>query len=98
MPLTAFGSNNLLLPTEGPIFLPYRYDFTGGATSIDKDFEQEQAIDNPGIVQSVYIDNSLNAGQFVLQILGPTNPQRIVANPFTQGFYPVLAPKGTLRT
>lgn len=97
MPLPAFASNNLLLPTEGPLFLPYRYDLTV-VGSVDKDFEQEQAGDNPGIIQSVFIDNSLNAGQFVLIILGPSNPQRIVANPFTQGFYPVLAPKGALRT
>jgi hypothetical protein len=91
--LSSFQSDNMALPLRGTQVLPVTLDFTAAGT-IYEDFswaKQNAIID---FVQSVYIDNADNPTTLDLIISGGSIPQRIRAQPFTQGYYAVTIPIG----
>lgn len=79
-------------PSIGNLELPVTLDFTNVAT-INDDLGPEMQQSRIPTIQSVYIDNSLNAASFILTI---NNFQNITAQPYTQGIYPVMC-NGMLR-
>jgi hypothetical protein len=77
-----------------PRFLTYNLDFTTyGVLNID--LQRQQSHGRLEFVQSVYIDNSNNQSTLTLKFLG--TGQSIVAQPLTQGDYPVKVGTGIIR-
>lgn len=91
---TAFKTPAGYIPKEGNRELLVPLDFSA-VTSIDDDLTNEQRLGQIEIVQSVFIDNSLNAQTVTIQFLHGLT-QKIVAPALSQGCYPVLVP-GALR-
>lgn len=90
----AYKTASESFPKSGNRELPIRLDFTLTGTIFD-DLTPEMQASQIETIQSVYIDNSANTATLTLTILGPI-PQVIQAQPFTQGYYPVIS-SGTLR-
>jgi len=88
---------NMRWPSQGAKALPLVLDFSGGATEIDSDtfFEQSQGLIE--FIQSVFIDNSGNGDTFTLTTILAGVAVSIIAQPFTQGYYPVMVDTGTAR-
>lgn len=77
-----------------PRFLSMSLDFTSiGVLNVD--LQREQSKGRLEFVQSVYIDNSNNQSTLTLKFLG--TGQVIVAQPLTQGDYPVKVGTGIVR-
>lgn len=73
-------------PRQGNRELPITFDFSNASVLFD-DLYPEQQASQIETIQSVYIDNSTNAAEFDLII---NDTQKIAAQPFTQGVYPVM--------
>lgn len=78
---------NGLYPEKGPRGMPQTYDFTS-VTSIDVDFTQTEMLDRLEYVQTIYVDNSLNASSF--SIYFNSLNQTLTWPPNSQGYLPVL--------
>jgi hypothetical protein len=78
-------------PAEN-IAMPMSLDFTGADQTATKDLFQEQAHEDIPFVQSIYIDNSLNASPISI-VFGGTN-QKINMRANRQGYIPVCVPQG----
>ena len=80
---------NALVPSEGPKAVPLTFDFTMQTVySVDLQNPQSRGIIQQ--VQTIYLDNSGNAG--ALSVLVNQSNQLIVCPPYSQGYFPVLAP------
>jgi hypothetical protein len=76
------------MPKEGPRCIPLtQLDFTAQA-GYSMDLTQVQRQDRLTIVQTIFVDNSGNPGAVTITFGG--TGQVIVANPNTQGYYPVM--------
>lgn len=80
-------------PAHGSRALFAPFDFAG-VTSIGFNFYQELTDGNMDFVQSMFIDNSLNTAEF--QIIFDGTRHKIVAQPYSQGIYPVICAQGKL--
>ena len=60
----------------------------GNSGIINDDLSPEMQESNIESIQSVYIDNSANSAELILQFF--PSYQKIVAQPYTQGTYPVI--------
>jgi hypothetical protein len=86
----------LATPSKGSRVIPYHLDFTNVAV-IQQDITEEILASEIDFIQSIYIDNSLNASTISFRFTGPlTQGYFITAQPFTQGWYPVCVPKGKI--
>lgn len=89
-----FGNNvsfpvyNALIPKEGPKVLPYTCNF-GTNSSYVIDLQNAQASGKISLVQTVYIDNSLNAQP--VTVTSNTTNQKVTAPPYYQGYFPILS-------
>lgn len=91
-PLTA--RNN---PALGARALQVPFDFSVAA-SFEGDFMRELESGQIDAIQSVKIDNSLNASAFTLVVAGlGESGDKVVAAPYSIGTYPIFVPPGTLR-
>lgn len=75
-------------PKQGDRELPVTLDFTNAGTIRDS-LATEQQSGQIDMVQSVYIDNQDNAAPLILTFQDTF--QRVVAQPYTQGIYPVIS-------
>lgn len=75
-------------PKQGNRELPVTLDFTNAGTLFD-DLAAEMQAGQIDFVQSVYIDNSLNAASLLITFLD--TGMNITAQPYSQGIYPVIA-------
>lgn len=91
---TGFYLANTDKPVSGPCGVNVSLDFTGG-DNISGDLALEQMQSIIDFVQSIWIDNSLNAKALTI-VFGGTG-QRITVKPNTQGMYPVIAAAGQLK-
>jgi hypothetical protein len=90
---TSFPAQAGYVPLH-PRFLTYQLDFTTYA-NLNIDLQRQQSHGRMEFVQSVYIDNSNNQSTLTLKFLG--TGQVIVAQPLTQGDYPVKVGTGIIR-
>jgi hypothetical protein len=74
-------------PRQGNRELPWTLDFTAAGTIVD-DLSPEMQQSQIEIIQSVYIDNSLNPANLLITF--QPSGQNITAQAFTQGIYPVI--------
>lgn len=81
---------------QGTRALPYIFDFAA-TTSISDDLTKEMEQSLIQFVQTVFIDNSANSTEFTLTTYLAGVAIDIVAQPYSQGYYPVAADVGTLR-
>src|SRR5215475_6194048 len=89
-----FPVSNGYAPAGGPRALPITFDFSiTSPQAIDLVQEIEANIIN--MVQSIYVDNSLNANTLTI-IFDQTN-QKIVVPATAQGLWPVITPKDAPR-
>lgn len=89
-PLSAMRTFLGLAPRELPKFLAVDVAFTASITEVSFDIG-EVAQDNVfTVVQSVWIDNALNANPLVLTVSGGSN-QKVRCPSFSQGVFPVIA-------
>lgn len=73
--------------------MPDLFDFSpAGLVSITRDYANEQMQGNIEFLQSMYIDNSLNASAVTFVFAGMQ--YKIVCKPNFQGVWPVLLPIG----
>lgn len=91
---TSFAIPSKTLATEGPVGIPVILALLNAAISVG-DFALEQTSGAIGYVQSVYIDNSANAGPLTF-IFGGTQ-QNITVKAHTQGYYPIVPFQGTFQ-
>lgn len=94
--LTSFQPPSLALPNAGSMAVAITLDFTDSGVS-HGDLTAEIMDGKVDFVQSVYIDNADNAANLDLTFLGAPVPQRVRAQPYSQGWYPVAWPKGAAR-
>lgn len=87
MARVAFKTASQSYPSQGNRELPVLLDFTATGV-IQDDLFSEQSQSQIETIQSVYIDNSQNAAS--LQLLVRDTQQLIVAQPYTQGIYPIV--------
>jgi len=78
---------NALIPKEGPKVVPFNFDFTVNA-SYDIDLQNQQTRGFITMVQTIWIDNSLNDQPLtiVFSVVG----QKVKAPPRWQGYFPVM--------
>jgi hypothetical protein len=89
-----FPVSNGYAPAGGPRALPISFDF--GVTSPQAtDLVQEIEANIINMVQSIYVDNSLNAN--ILTIVFDQTNQKIVIPATAQGIWPVITPKDAPR-
>lgn len=96
MPRNSFQTPNLAAPAQGSQGIAVNLDFTNAGT-IAVDLTAEFLDGIIDFVQSVYIDNADNAAPCDLIFSGAPQTQRIRAQAFSQGWYPVSWPKGAGR-
>jgi hypothetical protein len=96
MNLASFQTPNLAQPSEGSKAIAMALDFsdTGLITS---DLTQEVLNGKLDFIQSVYIDNADNAANFDITFIGAPITQRVRAQPYSQGWYPISWPVGNAR-
>ena len=86
------------MPAQGAKGLPITLDFTAAGSngaSISNDLLIEMEGGDIDFIQCVFIDNSQNPGSLTLQFPGATTGDcRLIAPPFSQGYYPVNIPLG----
>ena len=80
---------NALVPAEGPKAVPLPLDFTVQQSYLI-DLQNAQARGFIKNVQTLFIDNSQNAG--ALTVVVNQSNQVIICAPLAQGYFPVLAP------
>jgi hypothetical protein len=80
------------LPEEGAKSIPLmsQLNFTSTVSSYVLDLTLFIELGNISFIQTIYIDNSLNANPFSVTM--NSSGQVITAAPYSQGYYPVLAP------
>lgn len=83
----AFKTANSSYPAQGNRELPVALDFTNTGT-IQDTLYNELSLSQIESIQSVWIDNNDNPAPLIIQFQGGN---RIVAQPYSQGVYPVLA-------
>lgn len=76
------------IPKEGPVALPVIYDFSGGTTSYVTDMVFIHQQGRLTMVQTLYLDNSLNNG--TLTVSCSVLNQSFTLQPGAQGYFPVL--------
>lgn len=81
-------------PSLGTLAMPFTLAFTAQVVSITKDLFQEQAAELIDIIQSMYVDNTLNAQAFTISFGGIFVPS---IPPGKQAVLPVIAPPGQLQ-
>ena len=82
---------------EGSAFVGYSFNFVaGGPLAYSQDFQLGASQGFLTSIKSVWIDNSTNNNQLTLSFggLGITDGNTITVAPNSQGFYPVLCPRG----
>lgn len=84
---------NLALALEGSNGISLPLDFSAGAP-IMVDVTSEMMDSKTKFIQSIYIDNADNAAPLDLTFYGAPIPQRIRAQAFSQGWYPISWPVG----
>lgn len=92
----SWKSPNLAVPTEGSTAISIALAFAAVAL-IDGDLAPEMLLGKIDFIQSVYIDNADNSTVCDLTVYGAPIPQRIRAQAFTQGWYPLSVPIGRLK-
>lgn len=85
----------LMLQPEENVAMPVVVDFTNESV-FTKDFQQEQANLRIPFIQTVYIDNSVDANPLTLAFDGLPG-QSITVKGRTQGYYPVVQQEGIPR-
>lgn len=89
----SFDTSQGMVPSQGNRELPVTWDFTAagpGANGVlTEDLYPEMQAGYIDMIQSVFIDNSKNAFQLTVTALD-TN-MSIVAEPFSQGIYPIIS-------
>lgn len=86
----AFPTNNGLIPCEGCKTIPFTFDFNAFlAYLVDLTLQQDQK--KISVIQSVYIDNSLNLTN-TLSIDVDTTGQHLVFPQKSCGYVPLLVP------
>jgi hypothetical protein len=97
MQLPSFQSALLSQPSQGAMVMAMALDFTNVA-AINIDVTEEILSQKIDFIQSVYIDNSLNASQVTLKFVDgiSTAGYLVTAQPYSQGWYPVAVPVGKL--
>jgi hypothetical protein len=95
--LPSFQSALLAPPSQGSMILPYLLDFTNAA-KLNVDITEEILSQKIDFIQSVFIDNSLNASPLNLKFIDGASTQGylVTAQPYSQGWYPVAVPVGKL--
>ena len=84
----------LMTMPEEMVAMPIAFDFANDASQIlTKEFEQEFTELKIPYIQSVYIDNSLDADALTLAVNGGTQ-QSITVKGHTQGYYPLALAQG----
>lgn len=96
---TGFPSNlgalpllNGTAPCEGAKCVPYTADFSQNG-EYDFDFTAMQNGGQISTIQTVFVDNTLNANNLVLTVTG--SGQRIQVPKNSAGFFTILAPRPT---
>lgn len=93
----SFKPANMRLPVDGTRAWSVDFDFSADG-ALQGDFQPLMASGDLDICQSVFIDNSQNASEFVLTIKGVgIFGQRIIAQPYSQGYYPLSFQIGVMR-
>lgn len=92
----SFQSSNLAQPAAGSFNISQTLDFTA-ATLLALDLTNEVIDGKLDFFQSIYIDNADNSSVTDIIISGGPIAQRIRAQAFSQGWYPVTYPTGALR-
>jgi uncharacterized membrane protein len=87
MARVAYKTSSESFPRQGNRELALTLDFTNVGT-INDDLSPEMQASEIETIQSLYIDNSLNAASFIIQFF--PSFQTVTAQPFTQGIYPVI--------
>lgn len=87
---------NMHAPAQGSKALSYTLDFST-VGKIAEDVFQEMAAAGIEFLQSVFIDNSQNSANFTLTTYIGDTAIGLVAQAFSQGYYPVLIDVGTAR-
>lgn len=86
---------NAIIPAEGPKALPVDLDFElAGSWAID--LSQAFALKVISLIQAVYIDNSKNPNALELSV--DSSRHSVTCPPYSQAFFPLLAPKDTKLT
>jgi|GEM_PF-2905415 len=85
--LTAFQTKNGLAPRQGPRASMQFIDMSV-SNPFNLDFTMAQDLERLEWVQTLWIDNSLNASSFTATVIN--SGQKIVVPPFYQGYFPVL--------
>jgi len=96
MQLASFQTPNLALPSEGSKAIATVLDFSE-TNRIVGDLQNEVINGKLDFIQSIYIDNADNPANLDLTFIGAPISQRIRAQPYTQGWYPISWPVGNAR-
>lgn len=75
---------NMRVPEQGAQALPFNLDFTLG-TNLAGDLRNAVDSGELDFIQSIYIDNADNSSSVTVKF--PGSRQRIVAQPFSEGYY-----------
>lgn len=94
--VASFQTPNLTLPAEGSRAITVALNFAAAAI-IDGTLQAEMLDDKLQLIQSVWIDNADNSAVLDLTLYGAPIPQRIRAQPYTQGWYPISWPLGNAK-
>src|SRR5215471_10432281 len=89
-----FPVSNGYAPAGGPRALPITFDFSVTSPQ-STDLVQEIEANVINMIQSVYVDNSLNANAFTI-VFDQTN-QRLTVPAGATGIWPVITPKDAPR-
>src|SRR3989304_4357644 len=92
----SFQTPNLHNPAQGSQAIAVTLDFTLLA-AIRVDLSKEVLDGKIDFLQSVYIDNADNSAPLDLTFEGAPQSQRIRAQAFSQGWYPISWPVGATR-
>lgn len=90
----SFSLPNTQKPVQGPVGINVDFSFTALIQQISSDLALEQMQGVIEFVQSIYIDNRLNAQPFVITFSGLQ--QTIQCRPGRSGIFPVIAANGSL--
>ena len=96
MSLASFQPPSLAQPLAGSMAIAQRLDFTASGR-LNIDLSNEVIDGKLDFIQTIYIDNADNTAALDILFTGGPRPQRIRAQPYSQGFYAVTWPKGMAR-
>lgn len=94
--LAAFQTPNLAHASEGSKAIAQLLDFSD-LSVIAGDLTNEIINGKLDFIQSIYIDNADNPANFDITFIGAPISQRIRAQPYSQGWYPISWPVGNAR-